>query len=87
MDQQKMMVKQMIDLQRVAFNGMLNNMITFWDQTEKMLNAYTDQVVWLPEEGRKSFREWTESGRKGCENIRNTVDDGYNRLERCFSST
>ncbi len=84
MEQQTQVVKQMMDMQKMAVEGMLNNWIMYWDQTEKMVNAFTDQAVWLPEEGKKAIREWTDSGKKGCENIKNAIDDGYKRFERCF---
>ena len=84
-DQQAKMVKQMMDLQRNTFDGMINNMLMSLDQTDRMLNVFLDQSVWLPEEGKKAFKEWIDGSRKGCETFKSAVDDGYSRLEKCFT--
>ncbi|MHC1726572.1 MAG: hypothetical protein AB9866_11265 [Syntrophobacteraceae bacterium] len=44
-DQQMKMAKQMIDIQWATFEGMLNNIIMFWDQTESMLNTFMSQAA------------------------------------------
>lgn len=85
MDQQIRMTRQMIDLQRMTINGMINNMIMFWDQTERTLNAFLEQAVWLPEDGKKAFRDWVVTNKKGCDSFRTTVDDGYNNVEKWFT--
>lgn len=85
MEQQARMTKQWMDLQRVAFDGMINNMILFWDQTEKMFGSYLDQAAWVPAEGRKAFREWVDGNKKGCETFKSAVNDGFSRMETCFS--
>ncbi len=85
MEPQMRMARQVMDMQRVAFTGMINNMILFWDQTEKMLGAFMDRAGWVPEEGKKAFREWVDGNKKGCETYKNAVDDGFNRLGSCFN--
>jgi hypothetical protein len=85
MDQQKMMAKQLMDLQKATFEGMMNNMIIFWDQTGRMLGSYLNQASWMPEEGRKTFRDWVDSNKKGCETFQHAVTDGFKRLESCLA--
>ena len=84
MYEQSAMAKQMIDLQRMSVEGMINNMIMFWDQTGNVLNSFLDKAAWVPEEGKKTFREWIESNKKGCETLKNAVNNGYNNLGRCW---
>jgi hypothetical protein len=79
------MAKQMMDLQRVTFDGMINNMIIYWDQTARMLGSFFDQAPWMPDEGRKAFREWIDGNKKGCETFQNAVNDGFKRLESYFA--
>lgn len=86
MDQQSRMAKQIMDLQRATFEGMINNMIMFWDQTGKMLSPFVDQAPWVPEEGKKAFRDWVEGAKKGCETFKNSVNDGFSRVESCFAA-
>lgn len=76
MYEQSAMAKQMIDLQRMSAEGMINNMIMFWEQTGSVLNSFLDKAAWVPEEGKKTFREWIESNKKGCETLKNAVNSG-----------
>jgi hypothetical protein len=85
MDQQMRTAKQLMDLQRTSFDGMINNMIIYWDQTGRMLGAFLDQAPLMPDEGRKAFREWIDGNKKGCETFQTAVNDGFKRLESCFA--
>jgi hypothetical protein len=83
-EQSATMAKQMIDLQRIGVEGMISNMIMFWDQTDSMLNAFLNQAAWVPDEGKKMFREWVESNKKGCETLKDVVNNGYSSLGKYF---
>ncbi len=84
MDQQMRMAKQMVDLQRTTFDGMITNMVMFWEQTQKSMGTYLDQAPWMPEECKMTMREWVNGNIKGCETFRKAVDDGYKTLDKCF---
>lgn len=83
-EQTSSMTKQMIDLQRMSVEGLISNMIVFWEQTDSMLNSFLSQSVLVPEEGKKVFREWIDSNKKGCETLKDAVNNGYNSLGKCF---
>lgn len=85
MDQQVRMAKQMMDLQRVTFDGMINNMMMFWDQTERMLGSFMEQAPWVPQEGKRAFKDWVDGNKKGCETFKNAVNEGFSKLEGCFA--
>ncbi len=85
MDQQMGMAKQMMDLQRMTFDGMVTNMITFWDQTDKVFGTFIDQAAWVPAEGKTAFKKWIDGNKKGCETFKKAVNDGYERLESYFA--
>lgn len=85
MYQQMKMAKQMMDLQKASFGGMINGMLMFLDQTDRMVGNLLDQSPWVPEEGKKMFREWIASNIRGCETFKSFVDDGFNKLETSFS--
>ncbi len=78
------MAKQMIDMQRMSVEGMINNMIMFWDQTGSVMTSFMDKAAWVPEEGKKTFREWIESNKKGCETLKNAVSNGYDSMGKCL---
>jgi hypothetical protein len=80
-------VKQMLDLQKVSVEGIISNMIMFWDQTGALWSPLLNQAAWVPEEGKKAFREWIDSNRKGCETFRDAVNKGYASLERFFEKS
>ncbi len=76
--------KQLIDFQKAAFDNMLGNMILYWDQAERASKTMMDQASWLPEEGKRFFLDWVKSNKKGVEQFKQAVSDGYNRVETCF---
>jgi len=83
-EQSAAMAKQMIDLQRISWEGMIGNAIIFWDQMGNMLNMFLNQAAWVPDEGKKAFREWIDSNKKGCETFKDAVNNGYASLGKCF---
>jgi hypothetical protein len=83
--EQMRVARQVIDFQRAALDSMLGNVLTLWDQTERMYSSMMDQTAWLPEEGKKAFMEWVKNNKRGCEEFKNAVNDGYSRLDRCFT--
>jgi hypothetical protein len=83
-EQSAAMVKQMIDLQRIGVEGMIGSVIILWDQTGSVLNAILEQAPWTPEEGKKVFRAWVDSNKKGCETLKEAVNNGYTNLAKYF---
>jgi hypothetical protein len=49
-----------------------------WEQT----GIFFDGAIWLPEEGRKVFRQWVDINRKACEDLKNAIGGGYSHLEK-----
>jgi len=74
--------KQMIDMQRAGVEGIISNAMMFWDQTGSVWNSLLNQAAWVPEEGKKAFREWIDSNKKGCETFKDAVNNGYASLEK-----
>ncbi len=83
MDQARV-AKQLMDFQKATFDNMLGNMILYWDQAERVSMTWIDQAAWLPEEGRKAILDWVKGNKKGIEQFKQVVDDGYNRMEKWF---
>jgi len=83
MNQQFKMAKQMIDMQRASAEGMIKGMIMMWEQTAMLL----DGAAWLPEEGRKAFRQWVDINKKACEDLKTVITGGYSNLEKFFAKT
>jgi len=81
----KEMIKQMIQLNKTAFQTTFNSMAILQDQMEKATNTFLEQATWLPAEGKKAIEEWVKTCKNGRENYKNTVDEGFKRVESFFS--
>ena len=51
---QKQIFRQMLDLNKMAFNNAFNAMVMVQDQTEFLANNMLNQSTGIPEEGKKS---------------------------------
>jgi hypothetical protein len=86
MERQVEMTRRLLDMEKAIFEGMLNNMIAFWDQTEKLLGAFVDSATWVPPEGKEAFKEWMVGNRKGCETFKRAANEGFSWLEAVMNS-
>lgn len=85
MDQKKLF-KQMIDFNKATFNNSFNALVMLQDQMERVSSTILDQAAWLPEDGRKAVNEWVDAYKKGRENFKKVVDDGFDKLDDFFVS-
>ena len=77
--------KQMIDFQKTTFDNSFNAMVAFQDQTEKMMNVFMEQAVWMPEDGKKAVNEWGAVYKKGRDDFKKTVDENFSKFEGFFT--
>jgi hypothetical protein len=77
----KELLKQMVDLQKTSFDNGFNMLVSLQDQMEKMVNTFVDQAPWLPAEGKKAFTNLVTTVKKGREDLKKLVDDGYKKVE------
>lgn len=86
MDQQKQMLKQMIDFNQATFKNTFNAIELLQDQFERVAGTALDQATWLPAEGRKAIEQWVESYKIGRDNFKKYVDENYKKVEEYFAS-
>ncbi len=86
-EQQKRLLKQMLDFNKATFDNTFNAMVMLQEQAEKMANTLLEQAVWLPEEGKKAVNEWVNTYKKGREEFKKSVDDGFKKVEEYFGSS
>ena len=79
------MLKQMIDFNKASFDNTFTAMVLLQEQTEKMVNAFMEQATWLPGEGKKALNEWVETVKKGREDFKKVVDQGFGKVEDYFA--
>jgi len=83
---QKVILKQMIDFNRAAFENSFNAMVMLQEQSERLTTGLLDQATWLPEEGRKAIADWVAAYKKGREDFKAMVDENFSRVEQFFAS-
>lgn len=81
---QKQMFRQMLDLNKMAFNNAFNAMVMVQDQTEYLSNNMLNQSTGIPEEGKKAIRELVDACKKGVTEYKNTVDAAFKQVENFF---
>jgi hypothetical protein len=79
------LAKQMIDFNKATFDNSFNSMVLLQEQTEKMVSSFLDQAAWLPEEGKKALKEWVATYKKGREEYKKMVDEGYKKVDSYFA--
>ena len=73
--------KQMIDFQKTTFDHIYNSMVMIQDHTEKLAYSLFRQAIWIPEEGSRVVNQWAEIFKKGRNDFKVAVDDGFSKME------
>lgn len=79
------LLKQMVDLHKTSFDNSFNMLVNLQDQMEKMVNTFVDQAAWLPAEGKKAIGNLVATYRKGRDDFKKLVDDGYRKVEEIIN--
>jgi len=82
--QPKQMLKQMIDLNKSAFDNAFNTMTMLQGQMESVISTFVDQSTGMTEEGKKAAREWAAIYKKGFEDYKRVVDDNFKKVDSFF---
>lgn len=84
---QKTMVKQVFDFQKNTFDNFFKSLSTIQDQAEKSMSFMLDRSPWLPEESKNVIMEWGKIYKKGRDDFKRAMDDGYEKMESYFVTT
>jgi polyhydroxyalkanoate synthesis regulator phasin len=76
-----MELKQMIDFNKTALEGIFNTMTLVSDRNEKMVDTMLEQAVWMPEEVKKSLKDWMSAYRTACTDFKKMFDESYAKVE------
>ena len=79
--------KQIVDFNKAAFENSFNAMVTFQEQTERMLNTFMEQAGWIPSQGRQAMGEWVETLKKGRGEFKKAVDESFAKFEECLNGS
>lgn len=79
------MNKQMTEFTQITMDNTSKAMAALQEQTEKMTNLFIDMSPWIPEEGKKTLREWDKTYRKGLEDITAAMNESYKKVGGLFA--
>ena len=77
--------KQMVGLQKAAFDNSFDAMLLLQEQTERTVNTFLEQATWPTEEGKKVLMEWVKACNKGCDDFKKLVDENFKHVEAFFA--
>jgi hypothetical protein len=83
----QMITKQIIDVNKAIFDSTFDTIIALQDHSEKMLGFLLESVSLFPDEGKKVITQWMEAGKKGKEDLRESVGDIFNPIEYLFMNS
>jgi hypothetical protein len=84
--EKKKILNQMIDLHRAAFDNCFSTIITLKDQEDKLVKTFVDHVPGMSDEGKKVIGQCTDSYNKGLDDLKQSLDEGYAKVEAFFNS-
>lgn len=75
------MTKQLIEFNKNTFDGGFKAITMFQDQTEKTFHSMLDQATWMPAESKKMMNDWIDNCKKGREELKKMIDEGFKQIE------
>lgn len=78
---QKDVYRQLVKFNKQTFENTFNALVALQDQSEALFNGMLEKATWLPEDGRKAIGDWVKAYKKNREDFRNSVNDGFRKLE------
>lgn len=74
--------KQMLDLQKATVNQTYNTMLVMQDHSEKLMQTFMEQAVWMPDEGKKAVNGWISAVKKNEVDCKQMIDDYFTSVEQ-----
>jgi predicted outer membrane protein len=85
MNEQALVLKQMAQMNKMAFDNSYNMMMSAFEQNKLMLNTFLSQPSAIPEEGKKAIEDWLKNYKEGCEGLKKMADEGYAMINKYMS--
>lgn len=79
---QLQMAKQMIQMNKLVFDNNYNMIMSAYEQNKLMLTTMLGQASNLPVEAKSAIDEWLKNYKKGCEELKDMIDQGYQIVEK-----
>lgn len=79
---QSQIFKQLVQFNKSAFDNTYNAMEMARDQNARMISAFLEQAAWMPEDGKKTIKQWLQQYKKGCDDLKSMMEETYKRVEK-----
>jgi hypothetical protein len=79
------MAKRVVEFNKATFDSSFNAMVMMQEQSEVMFKNLLEQVPWIPEQGKKVVQDMGAAYKKGREEFKRAVDEGFKNVEMYFS--
>ena len=84
--EQVKIASQIISFQKNVFENAFNAVSMVQEQTEKMTDSFLEQMTWLPKESKEAMGNSLNFYKDARKNFKNSVDEGFVRMEEMFAS-
>jgi hypothetical protein len=84
MNYPKDMAKQVIQFYKTTFDNSFGTLVMLQDQAEKLLKTFVEQTPGMNDDGRKVLDQWTSVYKKGRDDFKKAMDEGYAKVEDFF---
>lgn len=78
---------KLVGVHKASFDNAYDAVANIQDQTEKMVNAFLAPATLVPQGNKDALGEWVKVYKKGRDDFKHAVDDGYGQVEKYISST
>jgi hypothetical protein len=78
------MLRTMIEVNETAFNNSYNAVVAIQEESEKLMNAFMVNSVFMPKEGQEVIDQWVGLYHKGCQEYKKMMDDGFDAAKGLF---
>lgn len=78
--------KQTMDFYKTTFDNTYSTLMTLQAQTQQLISTQLEQTAGLPAESKQVVNEWMKAYRRGCEDFKKVVDDGFAKFESYFGA-
>lgn len=84
MDYPKDMAKQVVQFYKTTFDNSFSTMVMLQEQAEKLMKTFIVQVPGMSDEGKKVLDQWMGAYKKGREDFKKAMDEGYSKVDEFF---
>ena len=84
---QTQMVKQIIQMNKLVFDSNYNMIMSAYEQNKLVLGTMLAQATGLPPEAKSAIEEWLKTYKRGCEDLKDMIDQGYQMVEKAMAES